>query len=59
MRPLLTFSLLALLNGYALTCEYKEKKSPCCDDGFAESNDVYLFTYYAWAVNSLLWPIFS
>ena len=48
MTAVLALTLLFVSS--ALACEYKEKKSPCCDDGIAENEDVYLFTYYAWAV---------
>jgi len=51
MRPQFGFVLLVTLSfvGAVFTCDYKEKKSPCCDDGVANNDDVYLFTYYAWA----------
>ena len=52
MRSRIPAVLLAVL-GFAdvvFACEYQEKKSPCCDSGVALDDDVYLFTYYAWAV---------
>jgi len=49
MRFLVAASFLTLFVGNALACNYQEKKSPCCDEGVAQGDDVYLFTYYAWA----------
>jgi hypothetical protein len=49
MRVVVAVAFLTFLVGNALACEYREKKSPCCDDGVGLNNDVYLFTYYAWA----------
>ena len=51
MRVVVAVAFLTFLVGNALACEYREKKSPCCDDGVGLNNDVYLFTYYAWAVS--------
>ena len=54
MELRLTNVLVATLSiiGVVFGCDYQEKKSPCCDDGVAQDSDVYLFTYYAWAVGS-------
>ena len=51
MRFVLAIAFLTVLMGSALACEYKEKQSPCCDEGVPSNDDVYLFTYYAWAVS--------
>jgi len=51
MRSRIPAVLLAVFGfaGVVFACEYQEKKSPCCDTGVALDDDVYLFTYYAWA----------